>query len=115
MKTGDIIEFTSSEIPLPVIQAAVIVADHPDYIEIMSTLLVPFKRSGKFKRDAINILGVVCEAKDAIARETGFDAGEKVTCDIGSGVVIAGFDGILVARTEDGQLITGGSSFFSRS
>ena len=113
MPRGDIIEFSSPEVPLPYVQA-VVIEETPDHIEVMSTLLVPFQHSGTFQRDRINIAGVVCPASEAIKRETGFDEGELLTCNIGKGRAVAGFDGIVVIQREDGELITGGSSHFSR-
>lgn len=123
---GDIIAFTTSIVPLPEVQA-VVIAVHDGVLEVMSTLLAPFQHSGHFAENNVGQLLVICEAEEAIPRETRgkFSRGQAVRTSVHdrhhdrlaefrsvTGNVLAAFDGVVVMRCADGQLVTGGIDFF---
>jgi hypothetical protein len=124
LQIGDLVAFTTSAVPLPEVHAAVI--DVKDgVLEVMSTLIVPFQHSGMFNAGEVQEIAVIYPADVAIpqeSRDKSFRRGERVDVTVRgedgvmvqvSGDVVAAFDGIVVARRQDGQLITGGASHFN--
>ena len=89
-------------------------------LEVMSTILVPFQHGGKFTEDEVEQIVVVYPADVAIPQESrgkGFSKNQRVSVVVRDGgrhegEVVAAFDGVVVARKSDGQLITGGASHF---
>jgi hypothetical protein len=122
LHVGDFIAFQSPLIPLPEIQAAVI--DVKDgVLEIVSTLIAPFRQGGKFKEtDVTSEIVIVYPAEEAIKKESrswNFSKGQRVRVtvkggEVMEGNVIAAFDGVIVAQRDDGLYITGGASFFKK-
>lgn len=119
VEVGDIVALRSTKVPLPEFQAAVIrVTD--GVLEVLSTMLVPFRHNGDFAECDIERIEIVRSAAEAIPRESRGNSLAKdqrvsvVTGDGRShqGMVIAAFDGIVVARSDAGELITGGASRF---
>jgi len=120
METGDFVAFKTKAVPLPEVQAAVISVEN-GVLEVLSTILLPFKHGGKFTEAEVDQIMVVYPAEVAIPQESrgkGFPKNQKVSVVIKNGEkhygeIVAAFDGIVVARKNDGQLITGGSMFFN--
>lgn len=116
MKTGDIIQMRAPDVPLPEFPAAVVEVSGDD-LEVLSTFLVPFRHPGKFKLSRVETM-VTCPAEQAVERETGFPLGARCRTTLRDGSVqegaaAVGFDGILVIRRDDGELVTGGRNFFT--
>jgi len=121
LETGDFVAFQSKTVPLPEVQAAVIGIEN-GVLEVMSTLLAPLNHSGKFTEDDVDRIIVIYPAEVAIPQESrgkGFQKHQKVSFIIQGeeyqGKIVAAFDGVVVARKSDGQLITGGVSQFDNS
>ena len=119
LKQGDIISLTAKSVPLSEVQVAVI-AVKDGVLEVMSTLLAPFKHSGLFKEADVTSISVILPAEEAIPRESRgkqFKKGQHVSCDIKGekheGFVIAAFDGIVSAQRVDGEYLTGGANHFT--
>jgi hypothetical protein len=119
--TGDIVEIIAQSVPLPSVQVAVIGVTSNGELNVMSTLLAPFKHSGLFPERDVSQIVPVRRAEEAIPMESrgkGFSKGQSVRTHLKKqgktvhGQVIAAFDGIVVAKQSYGQLITGGASFF---
>lgn len=111
---GDFVVFRSKSVPLPEVQAAVIDVEN-DTLVVISSFLVPFQHNGEFPADDVTDIIVVYGAEQAIPQETrdrAFKKDQRVFATIRGermeGGVIAAFDGMVVARRDDGQLITGG-------
>ena len=121
LETGDFVAFQTNAVPLPEVQAVVIRVKN-GVLEVMSTVLTPFQHGGKFTEDEIGQIMVVHTADVAIPQESrgkNFAKNQKVSVEIKGGEihhgeVVAAFDGVVVARQNDGQLITGGASFFNK-
>jgi hypothetical protein len=119
LEVGDFVAFQTRTVPLPEVQGAVIDVNG-GVLEVLSTLLFPFRHSGSFTEDDVDCIMVVYLAEVAIPQESrgkGFAKHQRVGTTVrdGSaqfGEVIAAFDGIVVARRSDGELITGGASHF---
>jgi hypothetical protein len=116
---GDIVVFQTSVVPLPEVQAVVI--DVKDgVLEVMSTLLTSFRHDGRFAENEVSRIESIYPAELAIPRESrgkGFIKGMFVSAQVkGKGIQIgrvgAALDGLVVVQREDGELITGGASFF---
>ena len=119
LNTGDIVSLTAKSVPLPEVQVAVITVKDGE-LEVMSTLLAPFRHSGLFKEADVTSINVILPAEDAIPRESRgkkFKKGQHVSCDIKGekheGFVIAAFDGIVSAQRIDGEYLTGGANHFT--
>ncbi|HRY60262.1 MAG TPA: hypothetical protein P5096_02700 [Patescibacteria group bacterium] len=120
LETGDFVAFQTEAVPLPEVQAAVIGIED-GVLEVMSTLLAPFQHNGKFTEDEVGQIMVVYPSAIAIPRESrgkNFSKHQGVSVIIKGGEehrgeVVAAFDGIVVARRSDGELITGGASHFN--
>ena len=117
LETGDFVMFETDIFPLLEFQAVVIDIKN-GVLEVMSTLLAPFQHSGKFTEAEVDRIRVVYPAEVAITQESGFRRYQRVSvvfqgCEEHQGEVVAAFDGVVVARKGDGQLITGGASHFS--
>jgi len=120
LESGDIVAFTTTSVLLPEVQATVIEVKD-GVLEVLSTLLLPYKHIGRFKEEEVGQIELIYPAKIAVPRESGqkkFQKDQSVSTLVGKvshqGKVIAAFDGLVVARQDDGQLITGGASFFNR-
>mgnify|MGYP001178346980 CR=1 FL=1 len=120
LETGDFVSFQTKSVPLPEVQAAVIGVED-GVLEVMSTLLAPFQHNGKFTEDEVGRIMIVYPSAVAIPRESrgkNFSRHQKVSVTVKGGKkhrgeVVAAFDGIVVARRSDGELITGGASHFN--
>ena len=119
LEIGDLVVFESKSIPLPEVQASVIGVEN-GVLEVLSSFLVPFQHDGRFTENEVIRIMVASPSKIAIPQESGskkFSKHQSVTAVLQDGrkhqgKVIAAFDGVVVARKDDGQLITGGASFF---
>ena len=120
LETGDFVAFQTKAVPLPEIQAAVIGVEN-GVLEVMSTFLTPFQHGGKFTEAEVDRIMVVYPAEVAIPQESrgkSFPRHQRVSVVVQDGEehqgkVVAAFDGVVVARKGDGQLITGGASHFN--
>jgi hypothetical protein len=117
LETGDIISFQSDDVPLPEVQA-VVIEDNGEVIQVMSTLLVPFRHSGDFERSKIRNLTVIRSAGEAVPLESrrGWRRGQMLKVIKGPyattfSYLVAAFDGICVCRSNR-QWLTGGASGF---
>lgn len=110
---GDYIDFRHPDVPLKEIQAAVI-EDQGDNVEVMSTLLIPFKHSGIFDKARMTGTVVVHPAAVAVPQESRRDwmPGQMLTTDDDEGCLVAAFDGVVACKHKSGQYLTGGVSFF---
>jgi len=116
---GDYVAFQASSVPLPEVQAVVIRVED-GVLEVLSTLLIPFQHDGRFSEDEVARIEVVYPAEVAIPKESrgkGFSKNQYVSVrfkdgSVCRGRVVAAFDGLVVARREDDELVTAGSSFF---
>ena len=119
LETGDIIALQSKTVPLPELYAAVIGVKE-EVLEVFSTMLVFFQHNGYFATDDVEKIQVVHPAEFAIPQESrgkGFLKNQVVSVVVKTGQkyivkVVAAFDGIVIAQTEDNQYITGGASYF---
>lgn len=120
LETGDFVVLQTEAVPLPEVQAAVIGVEN-DVLEVISTILVPFQHGGKFTEDEVDQIIVVYPAEVAIPQESrgkSFSKHQRVSVIVQGGekhqgMVVAAFDGVVVARKSDGKLITGGASHFN--
>jgi hypothetical protein len=120
LETGDFVSLKTDTVPLPEVQAVVIDVEN-GVLEVLSTFLAPFRHSGRFTENDVSNIMVVYPAEVAIPRESGkrcFLKNQKVFCIVNGrrkyqGRVVAAFDGIVVIRTSDDQLIAGGASHFN--
>ena len=120
LEVGDFVAFQTKSVPLSEVQAAVINVED-GVLEVLSTMLVPFQHGGKFTEDEVDQVLVVYQAEVAIPQESRgkrFSKNKKVSVVVQGGnryegEVVASFDGIVVARRSDGELITGGASHFT--
>ncbi len=119
IEIGDLVALRSNAVPLPEVQAAVININS-DEIEVLSTMLIPFKHNGKFKKGEVDEIVMIHPADYAIPQESRgkFQKEQTVTVTVKgrkeTGSVIAAFDGIIVAqRKKDGKFIVGGMSYFN--
>lgn len=119
METGDFVAFQTKVVPLPEVQAVVIDVEN-GVLEVMSTILTVFKCGGKFRDDQVDRIMVVYKADVAIPQESrgkNFPKHQRVSVVVKGkeyfGIIIAAFDGVVVMRGDDGQLITGGASFYN--
>ena len=116
---GDMVQIRSKEVPLPEFPASVVAIDDTT-LEVLSTILVPFHHSGKFKLAEIEYI-VVYPAEVAVEQETGFKVGTDIQTrlpvdgKVRVGTAHCGFDRILVIKLPDGQLLTGGASHFEKA
>lgn len=118
LEVGDYIAFTSDQVPLPHVEAAVI-AVKDGVLEVLSTFLVPFQHSGLFMEEQVKNLEVIHPAEIAIPQESRgrrFAKGQEVLINLqGHDVrakVVSAFDGVVVARNGEDMLITAGALRF---
>ncbi|MCC6639350.1 hypothetical protein IT409_02210 [Candidatus Falkowbacteria bacterium] len=119
LNPGDVVSLVAKTVPLPEVQVAVITVSD-GVLEVMSTLLAPFKHSGFFEEANVTSISVILPAEEVIPRESRgkqFKKGQHVSCDIKGekheGFVIAAFDGIVSAQRIDGEYLTGGANHFT--
>ncbi len=120
LSAGDFIAFKTPSVPLQEVQAAVINVEDGK-LEVMSTLLAPFQHSGIFTEAEVGEIIVVYPASISIPQESGkkkFIKDQKVSISLKNGTtacgcVVAAFDGVVAARTNEGIFIVGGASFFT--
>jgi|GEM_PF-2934512 len=116
VNVGDFVALRSKSVPLPEVQAAVIDVEHDgNRLVVISSFLVPFQHNGEFPSDDVTDFMVLYPAEQAIpleTREKAFQKDQRVFATIRGermeGGVIAAFDGMVLARRDDGQLITAG-------
>ena len=113
IEVGDMVSIISPTVPLPHIPASVIDVED-GVLKVMSTLLVPFQHSGKFSRQDVSDFEVMAKAEHTIPREArNFDFRKHTLVETTiqgrcvQGQIIAAFDGVVVAKSGSGKLVTG--------
>jgi hypothetical protein len=117
--TGDIVTIIAKSLPVEV-SAAFTNVDNEGNFNVFSTTLGVFQHSGIFSPEAIEQITILRSGEDAIsseARNPSLHYGEKARINIeGSdmvGEIIAAFNGVVCAWSQENGFLTGGSLKFT--